>query len=156
RHTRLVSDWSSDVCSSDLGDGLGAIHGAAGLSRSATVGSSLRILLLQGGSASICSSQGGSGHSRSRCGTDGDATTRRTGQYQRCQQNPPVRRNRVEPGAGDVSSPSGQFPAPGDTSDYLDHPLWHLQKQPRVTPGPSPYSFRLSLFLVSMLPQPRG
>src|SRR5262249_58847765 len=30
RHTRLVSDWSSDVCSSDLGDGV-APGGAAAL-----------------------------------------------------------------------------------------------------------------------------
>src|SRR5262249_57967440 len=28
RHTRLVSDWSSDVCSSDLGTGGGTLVGA--------------------------------------------------------------------------------------------------------------------------------
>src|SRR5262249_56834475 len=31
RHTRLVSDWSSDVCSSDLGTGRGAAGAAAPL-----------------------------------------------------------------------------------------------------------------------------
>src|SRR5437016_6465100 len=31
RHTRLVSDWSSDVCSSDLGGRDEQIHGGPGL-----------------------------------------------------------------------------------------------------------------------------
>src|SRR5262249_57686029 len=47
RHTRLVSDWSSDVCSSDLGSARGA--GAAGGRRAAGAGDGQVLVVRAGG-----------------------------------------------------------------------------------------------------------